>query len=160
MRSLLSNDSHFIYRLAAGCTSGQIHDTSLEGNIFCCAACAFRMCTAHTPPVAFHESETCAQYVARSDHERSERKAREKETAARLRRTQDDASAAAVKGLSVKCPGCGVNIQKSVGCDHMTCKLFHDVRYLSADRKAAVLIWDRWSQGLRFRVLLRVSCAV
>jgi E3 ubiquitin-protein ligase RNF14 len=78
------------------------------------------MCTAHTPIVAFHENETCVQYTERIERERVEREAREKEE--RIKREQEEASAAEVGRSSVECPGCGANISKTAGCDHMTCR--------------------------------------
>jgi hypothetical protein len=120
MRSFLSSHTHFLYCLAPQCSSGQIHEDDPEGNIFRCAACGFRMCTAHTPMIPFHETETCAQHNERVAEEQAEREAIEE--AARIRREQDDASIAEVARSSVECPGCGANIQKSSGCDHMTCK--------------------------------------
>jgi E3 ubiquitin-protein ligase RNF14 len=117
MRSFLSADANFLYCLAEGCPSGQIHDTGAEGPIFRCAACGYRMCTAHDPVIPFHENEVCTQY-----NERTEREKAEAEEADRVRFQQEEASAAEVGRSSVECPGCGVQIQKTTGCDHMTCK--------------------------------------
>ena len=108
IRSFLSADADFLYCLASGCTSGQIHHTGVEGPIFRCAACGYRMCTAHTPVVPFHEEKTCAQYNERVEREQVEREAREEE--ARVRRQQEEASVALVKAESRECPGCGVQI--------------------------------------------------
>ncbi|KAF1835131.1 hypothetical protein BDW02DRAFT_496646, partial [Decorospora gaudefroyi] len=121
IRSYLSADTNFLYCLAAGCTSGQIHDTGVEGPIFRCVACGFRMCTAHEPVVAFHEGEACTQYTERVERERVERLTA-KEEEARKRRQDDEASVAEVGRSSVECPGCGAFIQKTTGCDHMTCR--------------------------------------
>jgi hypothetical protein len=131
MRSLLSADKTFLYCHAEGCSSGQIHDTGVEGPIFRCAACGYRMRTAHDPIIPFHENEVCTQYNDRMKREEAEIKAREKEDERvrtrqeedmRVRRRQEEASAAEVAKSSVECPGCGVQIQKTKGCDHMTCK--------------------------------------
>lgn len=115
VRSLLSADEKFLYCLAKGCPSGQIHDTGPEGPIFRCVNCGFRMCTAHTPVIPFHENETCKTYTERIAMETQERDARRK-------RKEEEASAAEVEKNAVECPGCGVRIQKMEGCDHMTCK--------------------------------------
>ncbi|KAI8943264.1 hypothetical protein NX059_001284 [Plenodomus lindquistii] len=120
MRSYLSSEPNFTYCLAPTCTSGQIHDTGTAGPIFRCAACKFRMCTAHTPPVPFHEDESCTQYTERVERKRIATEARE--AALRVRREQEQASAAEVTKTSVECPGCGIMISKTVGCDHMTCR--------------------------------------
>jgi hypothetical protein len=128
MRSLLSADKNFLYCHAEGCSSGQIHDTGVEGPIFRCAACGYRMCTAHDPIVPFHENEACTQYNERiaqeiaQAEEDEERERNQQEEEARIRRQHEAASAAEVAKSSVECPGCGVQIQKTKGCDHMTCK--------------------------------------
>jgi E3 ubiquitin-protein ligase RNF14 len=121
MRTFLNAETNFVYCLAEGCESGQIHDTGVEGPIFRCAACGFRMCTAHDPVIPFHENEACTHYNERIELERVEREARDE--GVRVRREQDEASAAEAGRLSVECPGCGVQIQKIDGCDHMTRKL-------------------------------------
>ena len=122
VRSLLSADEKFLYCLAEGCPSGQVHDTGIEGPIFRCAGCGFRMCTAHIPIIPFHENETCNTYTERMERERQEREARQEEDT-RRKREDEEASAAEVKKNAVECPGCGVQIHKMAGCDHMTCKL-------------------------------------
>lgn len=120
MRSILSADPTFFYCPNSNCKSGQIHDTSAEGNIFRCNACGHRVCTDHDPHVPFHEGETCTQYT-----ERIAREIADREDAAvrkRERQQQDEASLVTVKRDAVECPGCGVMIHKTAGCDHMTCK--------------------------------------
>jgi hypothetical protein len=69
------------------------------------------------PTRSIHEDETCIQYDERIARERAERKEEE-----RTRRAAEEASAAEVSKSSVECPGCGANIAKISGCDHMTCK--------------------------------------
>ncbi|CAG5166511.1 uncharacterized protein ALTATR162_LOCUS6935 [Alternaria atra] len=120
MRTFLNAETNFVYCLTEGCQSGQIHDTGVEGPIFRCAACGYRMCTAHDPVIPFHENEACTQYNERVELERVEREARDERV--RVRREQDEASAAEAGRSSVECPGCGVQIQKIDGCDHMTCR--------------------------------------
>jgi hypothetical protein len=116
-RSLLSADKDFLYCLAAGCTSGQIHFDRTQSPIFRCAACGYRMCTAHVPLVAFHEGETCKEFERRLEAEKNAQ-----EEQARKRREQEEASVQAVKQRARECPGCGAQIEKVSGCDHMTCK--------------------------------------
>jgi hypothetical protein len=111
-RNFLSADSEFLYCQSPGCSSGQMHDASTEGYIFRCTECGYRYCT--SCKVAFHTDETCTQY--------QERIAKEREEELRIQKEQEEASLAEVTKVSVACPGCGANIQKSYGCDHMTCK--------------------------------------
>lgn len=128
MRGLLSADQNFLYCHAEGCSSGQIHDSGMESPIFHCVTCGYRMCTAHDPIITFHKNETCTQYnecIARETTQAGEDEERHKSQQveeARVRREQEAASAAEVAKSSVECPGCGVKIQKTEGCDHMTCK--------------------------------------
>ncbi|KAJ4376033.1 hypothetical protein N0V83_001313 [Neocucurbitaria cava] len=110
LQKYLRDHPDFRYCLRPGCTHGQIHDSGVHGNnIFICGACGFHVCTTHS--VAMHNGETCEQYDERQ----------------RLQQLpnfeQEQASQVEIKKISQKCPGpdCGYNIQKSAGCDHMTC---------------------------------------
>jgi hypothetical protein len=102
--------------MAEGCSSGQIHDEGVEANIFRCVACGFRVYTVHNIP--FHEDETCADYDRRVQLEK------EMEG---IQREQEAASLAEVQRCAVVCPGCQAPIQKTSGCDHMTCKSFSPI---------------------------------
>ncbi|KAJ5058517.1 hypothetical protein J3E72DRAFT_196926 [Bipolaris maydis] len=118
LRSFLSTQEDFVYCMAPGCSSGQIHDTSTlgeQGPIFRCVGCGYRMCTAHTPIVPFHENETCAEYDKRIETEKEEEEA---------------ASVALLKEKAQKCPGCGSQIEKTTGCDRMTCKCGFEFCYV------------------------------
>jgi DNA-directed RNA polymerase subunit RPC12/RpoP len=126
MRSFLSADPNFFYCPAEKCTSGQIHDTDSTGNIFRCNACGFRVCTHHSPHVPFHDDETCTLF--------DERVARESAMQEEEQRRRDEAEQASVQEVaqsSVECPGCGANIAKNGGCDHMTCK-FSQIQSLNS----------------------------
>lgn len=103
---------NFRHCMRSGCTSSQIHDSGVEGNIFRCITCNFLVCTTHDE--AMYAGETCEQYDARKGCER---------------KVQDDASEAKIDEMTKICPGagCGVRIEKNNGCDHMTCEpaLYH-----------------------------------
>ncbi|KAF1955577.1 hypothetical protein CC80DRAFT_369270, partial [Byssothecium circinans] len=116
IQSMLNKDAEFRYCMAEGCSYGHMHDSSAEGNIFRCNACGFRVCAIHNVP--FHTDETCDQY---SERIQRENEARAEEL--RVREEQEKASLAEVSRSSVVSPGpdCGRNIQKTAGCDHMTC---------------------------------------
>lgn len=143
-RNFLSTDSEFLYCQSPGCSSGQMHDASTEGYIFRCTECGYRYCTGCK--VAFHTDETCAQY--------QERIAKEREEELRIQKEQDEASLAEVTKVSVACPGCGANIQKSYGCDHMRCKTALLLTQGHTDKTCRSTII------MRLRILLRMSCAV
>lgn len=49
-------------------------------------------------------------------------------TATEQRRQQEQRSLARIEATSRPCPGCGWAIEKSTGCDHMTCELTHLAR--------------------------------
>lgn len=77
-----------------------------DGNIFSCKICKARYCLVCEVP--FHEEQTCDAYQADAK-----------------RRSEDEAkSLETVKQVSRPCPGpgCGVNINKFAGCDHVTCE--------------------------------------
>lgn len=113
-RGVLGADEHFHWCINAGCTSGQIHDDlGGESPVFACATCGFRQCIKHR--MAWHDGETCEQYDYRvSGRADADRRAKE-----------DQASEAAAAATTQTCPKatCKAKIQKSDGCDHMSCKL-------------------------------------
>jgi hypothetical protein len=79
--------------------------------MFMCHRCSFVACTVHN--VAFHHGESCAQYDERM---------REERILLNSVHAQEAASARVLAWISKPCPGCGINIQKDGGCDHITCK--------------------------------------
>lgn len=125
MREALSQVSNFRWCRNPTCKSGQEHD---EGSyIFTCIACGHKVCVMHN--VDWHEGETCDEYTYRASG------AKERE-----QRAQEEASIAAIKECSKKCPGpkCIFNIQKNEGCDHMTCK-YHFVLFYRNDINLGLL---------------------
>lgn len=77
-----------------------------DGNILSCIMCKTRYCIVCEVP--FHEEQTCDDYQADAK-----------------RRSEDEQkSLETVKQVSRPCPGpgCGVNIDKWTGCDHVTCE--------------------------------------
>ena len=80
-----------------------------DGNIFSCSMCKARYCLVCEVP--FHEGQTCAQY----------------QTSVQQRSADEQKSLDLVREDSHPCPGCGANIHKTDGCDHMTCEIAHDM---------------------------------
>ncbi|KAF2432679.1 hypothetical protein EJ08DRAFT_585096 [Tothia fuscella] len=102
-RSALGNMPDFVWCMAPGCDSGQIH-TQEDGTILNCVACNSKSCVDCNR--LWHEGETCEDYKLRTgtteDHEK--------------------ASEAEVLKISKECPGCKMRLQKEGGCEHITCE--------------------------------------
>jgi hypothetical protein len=93
----------FVWCLARGCESGQVHD---EGRVeFDCIACGTKSCISCNR--LWHTGETCVDYKLRTGTDEDREKASEAE----------------VEKISKECPGCNMRIQKDGGCEHMTCEL-------------------------------------
>jgi hypothetical protein len=109
-RDALSQFPEFAWCLAAGCGAGQLHvqPQTTDDAMMECHSCKYLQCLMHK--CAWHQGETCQQY----DYRNSGQKARDDERA----------TEAMLDDVSKKCPGenCGWRIQKTDGCDHMTCR--------------------------------------
>ena len=113
-KKFLNKVQNFYWCLAKSCNSGQVHlpsgrsdSSSCPKTLFQCHACGGRQCTLHG--VKWHEGRTCREHDATNPSKSK----------------QDKASEATIKEISKECPKCKRNIIKSVGCNHMTCKLLH-----------------------------------
>jgi hypothetical protein len=100
------------------------------------------MCVIHE--VTWHEGETCEEYDSRSSGRNAEEQ-----------RAQEEASLAAIRELSKKCPGpkCVYDIEKNHGCDHMTCKLGNS----RTDEEINYSWGDRFKMPLRILLDLSVQ---
>lgn len=58
--------------------------------------------------VAWHKRETCKEYDYRTNK--------------RYKKEEEVLSRKLIEETTKKCPGCNRSIEKSFGCDHMTCK--------------------------------------
>ena len=74
-------------------------------NIFTCHSCGASACVPCDRP--YHDGESCAQY-------RKRRKRQDE--------TEEVASQKLIEKECKKCPKCEKNIQRSMGCDYMTCE--------------------------------------
>ena len=103
----LENDASFRRCLAPGCDSGQLHDED-SGPIVKCQVCRFQTCFTHRVP--WHTGHTCEEYEREIEtpEETKKRTAREEDKTRKIVRP---------------CPRCNVSIEKTSGCDHMTCVL-------------------------------------
>jgi hypothetical protein len=89
---------------AHGCGSGQLADHGVENNIVTCAKCDKKSCFTHR--TKWHEGRTCVNYDEQTD---PGRRATEQWLAQRTK----------------NCPNCQSSIEKTSGCDHMTCSQCH-----------------------------------
>ncbi|KAL1876430.1 hypothetical protein VTK73DRAFT_9296 [Phialemonium thermophilum] len=129
-RAALKGIDDFRWCLSPTCESGQIHDRSCAK--FRCVACKAKHCVAHDVP--WHSGETCAEYDKRT----------------RRRRRQDRASRDTIEKTSKKCPGCGKDVHKWTGCNHITCLCGHEWCYLCLApyrRNAVDFIFCRHAPG-------------
>ncbi len=106
MHNLLSSEEEFAWCLRPNCGSGQLNVENSDFMI--CASCDYRQCLKHK--VEWHKGETCEQYEYR--------------TSGQQQREEEAKTNAMIDSVSKTCPGegCGWRIQKTDGCDHMTCK--------------------------------------
>ncbi|CAG8959282.1 hypothetical protein HYFRA_00013052 [Hymenoscyphus fraxineus] len=107
----LAQDPDFVHCPLPDCPSGQIHDNTgmVEPSRFFCVGCSGESCLHHQVP--WHHGKTCAQYD--EDREDGEGQSSENRRSERFLRQSD---------RHRQCPGCRAWIQRSGGCDHITCK--------------------------------------
>lgn len=107
-RGALGTINNFVWCIGPDCGSGQLHEGNEDGTNpeMTCASCGFHLCVRHK--IKWHAGETCAQYEYRTSG----------------RRREDADSEDVIGRTTQQCPNerCGARVQKSVGCDHMTCK--------------------------------------
>jgi len=89
---------------AHSCGSGQLADHGLENNIVTCVKCGKKSCFTHR--TKWHEGLTCAIYDEQTD---PGRRATEQWLAQKTK----------------NCPKCQSSIEKTSGCDHMSCTRCH-----------------------------------
>ncbi|KAI9875805.1 MAG: hypothetical protein M1830_007961 [Pleopsidium flavum] len=112
---------NFLWCLSPDCNSGQINQAGDAEPIVTCVACGFKMCFTHQ--IAWHSGLTCTQYDAPSGTTNAPVETTN-DTRARTTKEEQE-TAAKLQGMTKPCPRCGVRIQKSGGCEHMTCTLCH-----------------------------------
>ncbi|KAF1365876.1 hypothetical protein EJ07DRAFT_92584 [Lizonia empirigonia] len=102
-KAALEAISGFRWCIMKGCKSGQVHDEASKK--FRCVGCKQSHCVEHN--IAWHKRETCAQYDYRTNK--------------KLKKEENKASKQLMAKIAKICPGCKRPIEKSYGCDHMTC---------------------------------------
>ncbi|KAH7402632.1 hypothetical protein BKA66DRAFT_404730 [Pyrenochaeta sp. MPI-SDFR-AT-0127] len=122
----------FTWCITKGCKSGQEQPPGTAK--FRCLACKKAHCVEHNVP--WHKKETCKEYDYRTNK--------------KLKKAEEVASKKLILETTKKCPGCKRNIERSYGCDHMTCsKCKHE------------FCWQclaPYAQKFRGRVIHRVGC--
>lgn len=121
-RAALSKIPAFFWCLSADCSSGQIHPWPLSSHAtFVCISCKYTYCLNH-PSVPYHAGLSCEEYdtlmtlpiPSPTTVDRSLQLARS---------TQEKLDEQMAKKIGRRCPNafCGWWVEKSEGCDHMTC---------------------------------------
>lgn len=100
-RSLASADETWRWCLAPGCGHGSLQDGRKE--MIRCRKCGYKTCFKHQVP--WHSSYTCEEYEMSHPQ-------------AKITRTTEEM----VIKMSKPCPGCGIAVQKTGGCNHMNCE--------------------------------------
>ncbi|KAF2632608.1 hypothetical protein BU25DRAFT_319705, partial [Macroventuria anomochaeta] len=93
----------FHWCLMKSCKSGQVIEPAT--NKFRCVKCKKTHCIEHN--MLWHKGETCREYEYRTNK--------------KIRKEEEKASKKWMKEKAKHCPGCKRPIEKSYGCDHMTC---------------------------------------
>ncbi|PVF96660.1 hypothetical protein CPB86DRAFT_708674 [Serendipita vermifera] len=104
--STLEGQEGYIPCLNPECRMGQIHTGEDDNPVVICHSCGAKQCWIHRIP--WHEGYTCKQWNKKSKRDKRE----------------DRASSSYILTTTKGCPNpkCGRRIEKSHGCDHMTCK--------------------------------------
>jgi hypothetical protein len=106
MKRALQSMEDYRECLSPICNGGQLHDGGEDYPIVTCHSCQATSCYTHQIP--YHFDETCEQF---------DEKIRESTERENLER-----SIALVMQLCKTCPGCGFDIEKTTGCDHVSNK--------------------------------------
>lgn len=111
----LSSDPEYCLCQAPGCGSGQLMNQRAADSYMICRDCHGRTCIIHE--MVWHEGFTCAEIDERQTE---------------TRRLETEANNAYLAANTKTCPNqdCGQPIEKSGGCQHMTCELPIYVKYL------------------------------
>ncbi|KAG8757037.1 hypothetical protein FRC14_002425 [Serendipita sp. 396] len=102
-RAALGGEENFILCTNPTCDAGQIHTEGVNAPIVTCYVCHHKTCFLHQ--IAWHDGMSCEEWDERQR--------------ARNGTTNDDY----IKKYTKPCPHCSRPIEKSEGCDAMTCKL-------------------------------------
>ena len=133
---LLSKEQDFRWCVVGSCTSGQVHDTRSEGNIFACVECGHKSCVDCNSE--WHAGQTCEafqeekaalrqwEYLKSVDVQRRRGSISDKAASILVTRkrgvvsrtlgrlvVEEAESAEAIEKHSKRCPGCHSRIQKN-----------------------------------------------
>lgn len=104
--------------LTRGCKSGQVVDANDKLHWAMC-----RMAYYLKHNTTWNKGESCDEHGYRCDPRWKIPDASEtSRTNKRVKKQEEKASETTIKMISKACPGCRCRIEKSYGCDHMTCK--------------------------------------
>lgn len=106
--NLLAEDPEFCWCAFPGCGSGQLHVGQNSTPIVRCYACNNKTCFHHH--CVWHSGRSCEQY---------DKDAQQSEEVALLQLLEN-------RKILQRCPKCKHGVEKSHGCDHMTCRCKHE----------------------------------
>ncbi|KAF2277504.1 uncharacterized protein EI97DRAFT_295503 [Westerdykella ornata] len=121
-RAALSKIPAFYWCLSTDCSSGQIHPWPLSSHApFVCIACKYTYCLNH-PSVPYHAGLSCEEYDALVDAPTSASSTGE-HSGLQARTVQERLDEQMAREIGRRCPNalCGWWVEKSEGCDHITC---------------------------------------
>ena len=96
-----TTDDSWRWCLRPGCGHGSIHDGRDE--MIQCRKCTYKMCFKHQVP--WHQGYSCQDYE--TSHPQ-----------AAITKTNEEM----IQKMSKPCPGCGIAVEKTGGCNHMSCE--------------------------------------
>ncbi|KAL5637155.1 hypothetical protein ACGC1H_000965 [Rhizoctonia solani] len=113
LRRHLEHDPNFTWCKNPACSWGQIHEGGDENPLVICEQCCTQSCFTHDIP--WHAGLTCRQFDVNLIEAESHRLKEQ-------RNNENQESEEYIRNHAKKCPSCGRQIQKSGGCNHMTCR--------------------------------------
>ncbi|KAK0729114.1 hypothetical protein B0T21DRAFT_413216 [Apiosordaria backusii] len=111
LRDALQDLKGFVQCVTVGCEYGHVVSDQQECPTFHCKKCKGSHCIKHN---VSHPEETCKQYRKKQKD----------------RQAQEEASEREVAGMTKDCPKCGRRVNKTAGCNHITCHCGHEWCYV------------------------------
>ncbi|KAK4648422.1 uncharacterized protein QC761_109900 [Podospora bellae-mahoneyi] len=111
LRDALEQTKGYVQCVTVGCEYGCVVGDQEACPTFNCRKCKGSHCIKHN---VSHPEETCKQYRRRQKDKKEQEEASEREVA----------------GMTKDCPKCGRRVNKTAGCNHITCHCGHEWCYV------------------------------